>query len=139
MATEEQRLNAVATITDPSSYRDSEGRFVKGYGGGPGRVSVRKAHEYLDVFLGKCTLERWGEVVDMALDDATSESIAARRYGREWLSRIIFPAIEKVLVASISVSIETGDSNEIVRRLVDMLLPTLGAVVDSTASTVDDK
>ena len=119
---------AVEQVVDRTIVRGDQGKFAKGSSGGPGRMPVRIAHEYLSVFLGRCTLDRWAEVVDLALEDATSDNVAARRYGREWLSRIIFPAVEKVLSQTLNVNIEASESKEAVKKLLEMLTPVIEGV-----------
>jgi hypothetical protein len=112
MATETQIRSAVSTVTanrDPS-YRErgnNQGGIVR---------------QYLDVTLANCGLEEWSQICKVAVDDAINGDVAARRYARDWLSRILIPAIERILVAQVNVNVDASDSQEQVKRLVSMLL-----------------
>lgn len=128
------------------SERDPQGRWLKGHKAPmlAGRLPRSVDQAYLDVLLGQCDLQKWGEICKVAVTDAIEGNIAARRYAREWLGRILIPAIERILIASFQVNVDTGDNKEAVARLVQTLLAAESVgddsqVVDSTASTVDDK
>lgn len=141
MASQEQIDQAVSTV----AQRNEKGEFVKGWRGGPGTPKRSTIAEYWDITLQKCPLSKWGEIVQQAVDDALSESVASRRYAREWLGRMFVPAIERILVASLNVNVDASDSQEQVKRLVQMLLGSDRTGVDLEnsdvidMSTVDDK
>lgn len=118
MATQEQINQAVSTVAG----RDEKGRWLRGHAGGPGMPKRSTIAEYWDITLAKCPLSKWGEIVQQAVDDALSESVASRRYAREWLGRMFVPAIERILIASLNVNVDVGDSQEQVKKLVQMLL-----------------
>ena len=62
--------------------RDKNGRFVKGYEGGPGRPKRSTERAYLDIIASVCTPDVWKDVVNKAIEDARKGDIKAR----EWLS-----------------------------------------------------
>lgn len=62
--------------------RDKDGRFVKGYEGGPGRPKRSTERAYLEVITSACTPDIWKDVVNKAVEDARKGDVKAR----EWLS-----------------------------------------------------
>ena len=62
--------------------RDKNGRFVKGYEGGPGRPKRSTERAYLEIMTSVCTPDVWKDVVSKAVEDAQKGDIKAR----EWLS-----------------------------------------------------
>lgn len=65
--------------------RDTNGRFVKGNGGGPGRPKKEKEAAYLDILLSVVTPDDWRKVCAVALARAKSGDAKAR----DWLSNYI--------------------------------------------------
>jgi len=112
-----------SAVAKAMSERDPHGRWLKGHKAPElaGRLPRSVDQAYLDVMLGECNLEEWKEICHIAVQDAKSESIASRRYAREWLGRIIMPAIERIMVAAVSVNLDAGDGQAMMRRLVQML------------------
>ncbi len=62
--------------------RDSSGRFVKGYQGGPGRKPRRTEDQYLKATVDSITLADWKEIVEKAAAQAKRGDSRAR----QWLS-----------------------------------------------------
>lgn len=67
------------------SDRDSRGRFVKGYKGGPGRRPRSAESEYLKITTGRVSGDKWKSVVTKALNEAQQGD----KYARKWLSDIL--------------------------------------------------
>lgn len=65
--------------------RNKNGRFMKGYEGGPGRPKRITERAYLDIITTVCTPDVWREVVNKALEDAKKGDAKAR----EWLASYI--------------------------------------------------
>src|SRR5579871_2751376 len=65
--------------------RGPDGRFLNGWGGGPGRPRKTTHRDYLDATAGSVTVEDWQAIVQKALGDAK----AGDRYARDWLSRLL--------------------------------------------------
>lgn len=105
-----------------TKMHDSKGKFAVGNPGGPGRPGRGIEQQYLDVFFAIVTPQRWGEVVTVALEDATNGSVTARRHGREWLSRIIVPALERIIIASLNVNMDVQLDEQQVGELIGMLV-----------------
>ena len=61
---------------------DANGRFTKGYKGGPGRPPRRTESEYLNITANKVPLNQWQRVVQKALKDA----LDGDKHARRWLS-----------------------------------------------------
>jgi hypothetical protein len=137
MATEQQIEAAVATV----AQRNEKGQWLRGHQGGPGMPKRSTVAEYWDITMLKCPLDKWGQIVEMAVADALGPSPQARRYGREWLGRMFIPAVERILVTSLSVNVNTEDTLANVRRLVQML--SIGSedsdVIEGDITDVKDK
>lgn len=68
--------------------RDSLGRWKSGVSGNPaGRLPRNTETEYLGITMGKATPEKWGEIVEMAVEDALAENPHVRARAREWLAK----------------------------------------------------
>ena len=67
--------------------RDSNGRFVKGHPGGPGRPPRLREETYLQTLWSVCTLEEWQTVCERAVADAKKGDAKARG----WLSEYLMP------------------------------------------------
>lgn len=72
--------------SDPD--RGSNGRFLSGNRGGPGRPPRRVEEAYLDAMRGIVTMPRWRKIVRQALEDA----LAGNHRARVWLSRYVLPS-----------------------------------------------
>ena len=111
-----------AAAAEKGADRDEHGHWLPGHKQpGPGRLPRRVDQEYLHVFLGQCDLEKWGQIVARAVQDALSDDVNARRYARDWLGRILIPAVERIIITSLAVNVETQDTLGAVRKLVQML------------------
>ena len=101
-------------------------RWVKGMKSpNPAGRSPRVVEQaYLDVLLGACDLPAWQRICEVAVEDATEGNASTRRYARDWLSRIILPALERILIASYTanVSMNVSASSEQVQELMSLLL-----------------
>ena len=106
-----------------SVQRDEKGWWLKGSVPNPaGRPSRQVEAAYLDVMLAECSLDKWREICQVAVSDAIGGNVNARRYARDWLGRILLPAIERILVASFNVGIDVSDAQAQMRKLVSMLI-----------------
>ena len=65
--------------------RDGNGRFVKGYKGGPGRPSHRAEADYLKATTSRVSVAEWSKVIDRALKDAKDGDARARQFLAEYL------------------------------------------------------
>jgi hypothetical protein len=79
--------------------RDSKGRFVKGWRGGPGRESKSTEQAYLEVMIGAVSLSDWKEIVSRAVQDAIKGNSTAR----QWLSDYLLgkPGVALAVTAKI--------------------------------------
>ena len=62
------------------TQRDSQGRFLIGHPGGPGRPRRATEAGYLEVLMEACPLERWRGVVERAIVDAEGGDPQARQW-----------------------------------------------------------
>ena len=62
--------------------RDSKGRFVKGWKGGPGRSKKDVERDYMDATIRSVTIGDWEQIVIKAIAQAKKGDTAARK----WLS-----------------------------------------------------
>ena len=76
-------------VTD-SMQRSSDGRFLPGSKGSPGRQKRKTERAYLAKMQSICTPDRWGKVVEQAMTDAENGD----RYARDWLSKYLVPVPE---------------------------------------------
>jgi hypothetical protein len=60
--------------------RDSNGRWLPGKAGGPGRPSRRREQEYLDSTIANCSVADWAEIVRKAVADAKRGDFRARAW-----------------------------------------------------------
>ena len=65
-----------------AAKRDTNGRFVKGNGGGPGRPKRSTEEKYLAALSRRVTLKEWAKIVDVAVARAK----AGDGQARQWLS-----------------------------------------------------
>ena len=104
--------------------RNERGLWVRGSASPnpAGRPPRMVEANYLDATLSNCTLSDWAEIVRVAVEDAKTGNVAARRYSREWLGRIFIPSIERILIASFSANIDVSDSRAQLDKLIAMLV-----------------
>lgn len=62
--------------------RDSKGRFVKGWNGGPGRPKKEIEQDYMDATIRSVSISDWEAIVSKAIAQAIKGDTAARK----WLS-----------------------------------------------------
>ena len=66
--------------------RDEYGRYLPGHAlAGPGRPKRITEVQYLEATASKVSLEKWGEIVDKAIDDAIKGDKDARRWLSDYL------------------------------------------------------
>jgi len=88
--------------------RDANGRFVKGYSGGPGRPKKAREERFYELTLSTVTYDKWKKVVDKALEQAIRGDSAARK----WLSDyLIGPPIQRQEISG-------AGGNEIVFKVI---------------------
>lgn len=78
----DRRKNGMALAT---THRDTNGRFVKGHPGGPGRPRRPVEQEYLATLSNAVTLSVWEQIVQRAVADALQGDARSR----EWLARYV--------------------------------------------------
>lgn len=64
---------------------ENNGRFKKGWKGGPGRPPKARERAYLDATMSGCPPDEWVKIVRKAVADAKKGNAVARR----WLSDIL--------------------------------------------------
>ena len=72
--------------------RDSFGRWLPGQTGNKdGRLPRQTEAKYLDVTMKEVTVEKWADVIVLALEDALNEDVSAhvRARAREWLAKYL--------------------------------------------------
>jgi len=72
--------------------RDAYGRWLPGKSGNPdGRLPRQTEAEYLDVVMAEVSVEKWGEVIKIALEDALDRDKTdhVRARAREWLAKYL--------------------------------------------------
>ena len=72
-------------MTARSTDRASNGRFLKGHTGGPGRPRRAVEQEYLAKLNATVTLEVWQQIVERAVQDAKNGDAKAR----EWIAKYL--------------------------------------------------
>ena len=72
--------------------RDENGRFIKGNGGGPGRPRKEREVEYYRIMQLHVTPDRWGKIVQKALEQAERGDAVARKWLADYL---IGPPVER--------------------------------------------
>lgn len=66
--------------------RDEQGRFLPGHSlAGPGRPKRTTEIEYLNATAQKVSLDKWGDIVERAIDDAVKGDKDARRWLSDYL------------------------------------------------------
>lgn len=73
--------------------RDENGRFVKGYSGGPGRPKKEREIRFYEVTLSAVSLDTWKEIVRKASDQARRGDAQARKWLGDYL---VGPAIQRI-------------------------------------------
>ena len=124
-----------------SVARDERGYWLKGTPSPnpKGRLPRSVDQAYLDVMLGECNLDEWRKICKIAVQDAQGKDAASRRYARDWLGRIIMPAIERIMVAAVSVQLDAGDSKAMMQRLLGMIAMDLdNAPIDAESVDITD-
>lgn len=65
--------------------RDENGKFAKGYKGGPGRPKKDREVRYYDILHTAVTFEDWKEIVAKAVADAKRGDAVARKWLADYL------------------------------------------------------
>jgi hypothetical protein len=65
--------------------RDEKGRFVKGYGGGPGRPKKERELKYYQIMETSVSTKDWTEICQRAVMDAKRGDAAARKWLSDYL------------------------------------------------------
>lgn len=98
--------------------RDEQGRFLTGNPGGPGRPKRTTERDYLAVVLSACPPDKWQEIVERAVDDATDGDPQARN----WLASYLIgkPSGTAPTVTNLAIAQEIGgDTPEFLKALGD--------------------
>lgn len=96
--------------------RNEKGQFLAGNSGGPGRPKRQTEASYLEVLLAACPPEKWQEIVERAVDDATGGDDKARA----WLASYLIGRPAGVAPSPTSLAIALtlgGDTPEFLRAL----------------------
>ncbi len=72
--------------------RDSQGKFVKGNGGGPGRPKKAKEERYYEILVSTVTFADWQAIIKRAVSDAKKGDTSARKWLADYL---IGPPVER--------------------------------------------
>ena len=70
--------------------REVGGQYTKGTGGGPGRPAKAVEQSYLNETMLACTPEKWGGIINRAVDDSTAENPKVRNDARAFLKGVLF-------------------------------------------------
>ena len=117
---------------NPRPTRDAKGRWLPGVSGNTYRgLASSTRDQYATLTAEHCTLDKWSEIVQTAVEQA----IDGDRYAREWLSKQIFgrdgtPVREESRVIGQLDIHNTGDMDRAILRF--------AAVLGSVASTQHD-
>lgn len=65
--------------------RDSNGRFVKGHSGGPGRPAKERSERYYEIAISACTYDDWREIWKKAVEQAKRGNPTARKFLADYL------------------------------------------------------
>ena len=65
--------------------RDRNGRFKKGYSGGPGRPKKEREDRYREITLNTCTFDDWTRIIKKAVQQAKSGDSVARKWLADYL------------------------------------------------------
>lgn len=85
---------ATGEHSDRKSGRNSSGHFVKGNKvsvGNSGRPVEKNKKEYLEMMREFLTPEKWGQLIQIAFNDAVGDDAWARAKGREFFSKNVLP------------------------------------------------
>lgn len=74
-------LKGTKKVTD----RDENGRFVKGYSGGPGRPKREREDKYYNILMTTVTFEDWKRIVIKAVAQAKNGNAVARKWLSDYL------------------------------------------------------
>ena len=65
--------------------RDANGRFAKGYSGGPGRPPKEREERYLEIARSTVTFKQWAAIIKKAADQAERGNAVARKWLGDYL------------------------------------------------------
>lgn len=117
--------------------RDSMGRWLPGQTGNKeGRLSRQTETKYLEVTMATVTVEKWAEVVALALEDAldTENTPHVRARAREWIAKYVIgePSQMHQLLykeeREFKITVTFGDSEQ----------KALPDIVDGEATVIED-
>jgi hypothetical protein len=70
--------------------RNSMGQWRAGFSGNPqGRLPRQTETAYLETTMREVTVDKWAEIIQLALDDALGENPHVRARAREWLAKYV--------------------------------------------------
>ena len=85
--------------------RDSNGRFVKGDSGGPGRPKKSREQRYYEITMTACTFDDWKKIVKKAVEQSKRGDATARK----WLSDYLVGVPEQPVSGEIEINLSWGD------------------------------
>ena len=65
--------------------RDENGRFVKGWSGGPGRPPKAREERFMEITLSAVTFKDWTDIIKKAVQQAKRGNSAARKFLADYL------------------------------------------------------
>jgi hypothetical protein len=65
--------------------RDENGKFIKGNGGGPGRLPRKKEDRFMEVSIAAVSLKDWRAIIKKAKDQAILGDQQARKFLADYL------------------------------------------------------
>ena len=72
--------------------RDDQGKFTKGYAGGPGRPKKEREEKYYEILVTACTPADWKAICKKAVEQAKKGDATARKFLADYL---IGPPVER--------------------------------------------
>lgn len=83
-------------MADPAVYRDEKGLFKRGTAGGPGRPRRTIEEDYLRTLSEAVPLEKWRQIVEMAVQHALEGDDRARTWLSKYLLGDNLPGLAKL-------------------------------------------
>lgn len=105
------------------TQRNNKGHFIKGNQGGPGRPPRTTETEYLDAAMSNCSPEKWGEIVEIAVNDCFHSNASVRNNARNFILKVLYGNSPNVLLqyANIINSESEGEPNHYRQSLADRM------------------
>ena len=92
--------------------RDSNGKFIKGHSGGPGRPTKTKEEKFYKATISAVSLKDWREIIMKTVEQAKRGNPSART----WLANYLLgPPQQKLDVTSDGTKIETVSIIEVIK------------------------